>query len=1059
MDIHKPEKVNITQNSEEKMEARFMNFCENFTQSGLLKDEDNLKQALHLFGESKHLFSANAGALGTGSPEENERYWMASILYTVMRLDGVNSVAAEGNHDSDEGFILSQIVRLTNLNIMDFFKEMPQFLVKAGYILNTLYGSDWEKRLQAKEAQANFTHLTELYEYYKRIYKELFLSGESCQGKSWSRVSNCDEPFSSYLRFGWMLFLALRIHVFGRFKDLVTCANGLVSIMAILIIHIPVTFRKFSLNDSTRFVRRSSKGIDLIASLCNIYHTSHDDLSKTIEKVNTLIKDILKKNPFPGPECQARELEDIDTDGFSYFEGLMEETSLKSSIRILESNYMDAIHDRGELDERMFVNDEDSLFGSVRASVDSVNILGAKRKYEAISSPMKRITSPLSSPVSPSTSGTIYSNVKMLPPTPVSTTMTTAKWLRTVIAPLPAEPCKELKQFFASCDKDVTDDLISRAHIVLETIFPSSGSQDLCVARSLHSAVLMDRIWAVQRRMEALKLYYRVLDAMCRAESHRLQSRNLTSLLANDRFHRCMLACSAELVLATHKTVTMMFPAVLEVTGITAFDFSKVIESFVRHEETLPRELKRHLNALEERLLESLAWEKGSSMYNSLIVAKPCLAAEINRLGLLADPMPLLDMITSPYNPSLRGFQIAVSAQRFQTASDQDIAMPSSPPRQATSLPVTYNDTAVAISGSRNCFVSPSRSRPSAFSAFSTPNSKLQPPLQSAFASPHRPSPLKGGETCAETVINIFLQKVMKLAAIRIKNLCERLQLPNHIMGRVYRLIERILNHETSLFFNRHIDQLILCSLYGVSKVCCLNLTFKEIIVNYRKQPQCKPQVFRNIFIDGPTKNFCAKVGPKTVDIITFYNDVFIHSVKTFLLQLGDRDDASKNESQSGDVNQNDGPTPASPRPSPFVNLPDLSPKKISTMHNIYVSPLRSSKMESLNSPHSKSFYACVGESTHAFQSPSKDLTAINNHLNKNNPSQSPSQDLSAVNNHFNSRRVAGRINFDKPGLVSDSLVAGSLNSSQKCGHLISDSVSLGWTKSVSPLKRQRTDN
>ncbi|RZC71263.1 hypothetical protein C5167_034445 [Papaver somniferum] len=48
-----------------------------------------------------------------------------------------------------------------------------------------------------------------------------------------------------------------------------------------------------------------------------------------------------------------------------------------------------------------------------------------------------------------------------------------------------------------------------------------------------------------------------------------------------------MLACSAELVLATHKTVTMLFPAVLERTGITVFDLSKVIEIFIRHEESL----------------------------------------------------------------------------------------------------------------------------------------------------------------------------------------------------------------------------------------------------------------------------------------------------------------------------------------------------------------------------------------------------------------------------------------------------------------------------------------
>lgn len=228
--------------------------------------------------------------------------------------------------------------------------------------------------------------------------------------------------------------------------------------------------------------------------------------------------------------------------------------------------------------------------------------------------------------------------------TPVSTAMTTAKWLRSVIAPLPSKPSAELERFLQSCDRDVSADVIRRAQIILEAIFPSSGPGQ--------NATLMDNIWAEQRRIEAMKLYFRVLQAMCMAESQILHMNNLTSLLTNERFHRCMLACSAELVLATHKTVTMLFPTVLERTGITAFDLSKVIESFIRHEETLPRELRRHLNSLEERLLESMVWEKGSSMYNSLIVAKPALSAEITRLGLLAEPMPSLDAIAMHINMS-----------------------------------------------------------------------------------------------------------------------------------------------------------------------------------------------------------------------------------------------------------------------------------------------------------------------------------------------------------------------------------------------------------------------
>lgn len=252
--------------------------------------------------------------------------------------------------------------------------------------------------------------------------------------------------------------------------------------------------------------------------------------------------------------------------------------------------------------------------------------------------------------------------------TPVSTAMTTAKWLWTVISPLPSKPSVQLERFLALCDRDVTNDVIRRAQIILEAIFPSSALGDCCVTGSLQSTNLMDNIWAEQRRMEALKLYYRVLEAMCTAEAQIFHATNLTSLLTNERFHRCMLACSAELVLATHNTVTMLFPAVLERTGITAFDLSKVIESFVRHEESLPRELRRHLNSLEERLLESMVWEKGSSMYNSLTVARPSLSVEISRLGLLAEPMSSLDAIAMHVNFSSGGLPPIPSSQKPESS-------------------------------------------------------------------------------------------------------------------------------------------------------------------------------------------------------------------------------------------------------------------------------------------------------------------------------------------------------------------------------------------------------
>lgn len=995
MDEQKPP-ASSDSGSQGSVEARFADFCK----SGLSLAENTYTEAMKLFSESKHLLSTNVSAIGTGTSEEAERYWFAFVLYSVRRLSESNTDdSSQGNGQNE--FTLCQILRLAKLNIVDFFKELPQFIIKSGPILSNQYGADWEKRLQAKELQANFVHLSLLSKYYKRAFREFFLTSDSKVGEQ-SADANATGYVSDYHRFGWLLFLALRSHAFSRFKDLVTCTNGLVAILAILIIHVPVRLRNFTINDSARFVKKGSKGVDLLASLCNSYETSEDELRKTLEKANGLIADILKKKPCPASQCVTENLENIHTDDLIYFEDLMEEASLSASLDILEKDYADATRNKCELDERVFINEEDSLLASGSLSGGAMNISGAKRKIDSITSPAKTITSALSHYGSPSASqpNGIPCNSNSKPAaTPVTTAMTTAKWLRTVISPLPPKPSLELERYLSSCDRDVTSDVTRRANIILEAIFPSNGLGDRGVTVSLQCTSLMDSIWTKQRRLEALKLYYRVLQAMCTAEAQILQASNLTSLLTNERFHRCMLACSAELVLATHKTVTMLFPAVLERTGITAFDLSKVIESFIRHEESLPRELRRHLNSLEERLLESMVWEKGSSMYNSLTIARPALSSEINRLGLLAEPMPSLDAIALHMNISCGSLPCVPSLQKSENSTGQNGDM-RSPKRLCTE----YRSLLVE----RNPFTSPVKDR---FLVLNNLKSKLPPPaLQSAFASPTRPNPVAGGETCAETAINIFFSKIIKLAAVRINGMIERLQLSQQIRESVYCLFQQILSQRTTLFFSRHIDQIILCCLYGVAKISQLNLTFREIIVNYRKQPHCKPQVFRSVFVDWSSARHHGKTGQEHLDIIAFYNEIFIPAVKPLLVEVAPVGTSHK-ANRNADVNNNtDGQCPGSPKVSSFPSLPDMSPKKVSAVHNVYVSPLRSSKMDALISNSSKSYYACVGESTHAYQSPSKDLTAINNRLNGN-------------------RKLRGTLNFDDVdvGLVSDSLVANSL--------------------------------
>lgn len=56
----------------------------------------------------------------------------------------------------------------------------------------------------------------------------------------------------------------------------------------------------------------------------------------------------------------------------------MEESFLSSSIEMLEKDYDDVIRKKGELDERIFINEEDTLLGSGSLSGGAMNMNAAK---------------------------------------------------------------------------------------------------------------------------------------------------------------------------------------------------------------------------------------------------------------------------------------------------------------------------------------------------------------------------------------------------------------------------------------------------------------------------------------------------------------------------------------------------------------------------------------------------------------------------------------------------------------------------------------------------------
>ncbi|CAM6090760.1 unnamed protein product [Calypogeia fissa] len=786
----------------EGLETRFAQRCE----VDLCLDQKTSAQALQLFKENKPLLISTIGTIGIGTPEEAEHLWSACVLFAVKRL--ANGTSSNGNEKAGDnplvGFTLSRILNVNKLSLLEFFTEVPQVLVKAGPKLNATYGDDWEKRLMMKEVQADFYYVTVLFNYYRRVYQNLFSSVEASRAATsgLSSQTNGGSGPSVHMRFGWMLFLVLRMCVLGRFVDLVTYINGLLAVVIILILHMPPSLRKFSFEDELFFKVRGADGnVEIVASLCALYHdASEEDVSKMVEKASNMIWDLFRKSSGFRTRSHAEQLGGIDTEGLQYFEGLMDERSITPNLRIVEKEYEEAYHSRGEVDERVFINGDENVIGPL-SSDGTPTSSGVKRKYDTLSSPNHAATmstgawpsSPSSPFSSPAKSNSGVTNSRMPPPTPVSVTMSTVKWLRLYISPLAPEPSSELQQFLVACDRDITAEVTFRAKVLFEAIF-SNG--DASKSRVSQGAALLDRALVEQRRLEATKLYYR-------------------------------------------------------------------------------------------QILESMAWEKGSSMYNSLIVARPLLADVITELGLLAEPIPPVDNLTQ-HMPQLSG-----NAQRDSDgAAGEGSVTPSSPPKAATS-PCHVNGTSAHINGVGDQaanLLSLVKERPSAFSAFTSPaKSRPQPPLQTVFASPQKPGPPGGGETCADTVITVFILKVLKLAAVRMKDLCERLHLPNQVWQQVYHTMKNLVEKETTLFFNRHIDQMILCTIYGVCRVNNANVTFKKCIEHYNKQPQCKRQVFCNVLLDlSPVKSDWKARAQEVGDIIKFYKQIFVPAAKQYLVNISE---------------------------------------------------------------------------------------------------------------------------------------------------------------------------
>ncbi|XP_055933153.1 retinoblastoma-associated protein-like [Argiope bruennichi] len=233
---------------------------------------------------------------------------------------------------------------------------------------------------------------------------------------------------------------------------------------------------------------------------------------------------------------------------------------------------------------------------------------------------------------------------------------------------------------------------------------------------------------------------------------------------------------------------------------------------------------------------------------------------------------------------------------------------------------------------------------------------KYSPVPSKSYWSPNKdPSQKTPGTPHACHAVNLFLNKVSRLAAQRLEKMCLRLQIEKETQRDIWVCIEHVLYKKTHLLQDRHLDQILMCCIFAVCKAKDQEVRFKTILSCYDQLPHSSVSVYKQVLTEG-RKEY----------IFRFYNKEFYSEMTSFVLShCGNRSDStSLIVSQSPVIL------------SPLYSLP--------TKKNIFISPLQESPFKNPN----EVIYRKLPSYTFGSLQSSKMLQDINISLNKIPPSK-----------------------------------------------------------------------
>jgi len=870
--------------------------------------------------------------------EGDQLHWLACALYVACRRGFTPTVGQqtvlEGN-----GVSLTRLLRSTKLSLVQFFSKARLWADMCNLNQNL--------REKIDKLERNFAVCNVIFKKYQPIFVDLFKDPSQDPTRLPRSRKQKRPPCSpgEVFDFCWTLFIRVKGDFPSISDDLVNSYHLLLSCIDYIYGCAWTERRDDLLNPGFDSGSSGEGGGDdppcILEKLC----TMHDGIINEVKSIREHFwKPYIKK-------CFEKRL--LFSSNPQAVTGILDQALFDTNTKNIRRDYETYVLSIGEYDERVFLGEEaPQEIGTPTKLVTNDLELGENIRVARRNLQTQFDNGSTLIPCTP-LSGRHYLKAReQAMVTPVSTATYLVSRLNKMVAGRKAEPGVKLTEVLATCSPTASQDIVTRVEGMGEK-FTERYTRPSDNHPGSHAS------FAAMRLRMGQVLYYRVLESILSDEQRR--GKSVAQLVDQAVFHQALFAACLEVVIFSYNS-QRTFPWVLETFQLEAFYFYKVIEVLIRAEEGLVRDVVKHLQRIEEQILESRAWDSSSPVWEAVTAAGQVPSCE--EVSLSGPGDQVTSSTQSPVSHHL--LHSPIVGDRFKSPVVTAVA------RRQLQFGVQPGQSLLSTAQSSRAPPSPMK-----------PSSSGIGLLTTTTHSPMKPSGILGSASKPRRTnsLGLFFRKVYHLAHLRLDNLCTSLQVDDEVKRRIWTCLEWSLRTHTELMKDRHLDQVIMCALYIVCKVSgrLAEKNFTDIMKHYRNQPQAASHVYRSVLLargEGmchvtPAPTTCPPTpgrmansstvdsrGEERGDLIKFYNTVYRPLVQEFALRFKRGGEAS------------DQP-PLSPLPQLRAGRQASPCRKVSESHSVFIRPLKPQPSLFNNSPAKPLSYSFS-------RSPAKDLAAIN---------------------------------------------------------------------------------